>query len=76
MGIIKIIKIMGNKDKEKVKKDDCSIAEVIVDLATKNSSLFFKDQYDIPWVRVHKEDHHELIRITGNKFEIYWQNLL
>ena len=60
----------NNKAKEK-DKDDRSIAEVIVDLATANSSQFFKDQYDMPWVRVHKEDHHELIRITGDKFKRY-----
>ena len=60
----------NNKDNEK-EKDDRSVAEVIVDLATSNSSQFFKDQYDMPWVRVHKEDHHELIRITGNKFKRY-----
>ena len=59
-----------SKDKEK-EKDDRSVAEVIVDLATENSSLFFKDQYDMPWVRVHKEDHYELIRIIGNKFKRY-----
>jgi hypothetical protein len=59
-----------NKDKEK-EKDDRSVAEVIVDLATENSSLFFKDQYDMPWVRVHIEDHYELIRIIGNKFKRY-----
>jgi hypothetical protein len=62
----------GNKDKGKDKdKDDRSVAEVIVDLATENSNLFFKDQYDMPWVRVHKGDHHELIRIIGNKFKRY-----
>lgn len=62
----------GNKDKDKdEEKDDRSVADVIVDLAIENSSLFFKDQYDMPWVRVHKEDHHELIRIIGNKFKRY-----
>ena len=60
----------GNKDKDK-ENDDRSVAEVIVDLATENSSLFFKDQYDMPWVRVHKEDHYELIRIPGDKFKRY-----
>jgi hypothetical protein len=56
-----------NEDKD----DDRSVAEVLVDLVTENSNLFFKDQYETPWIRVHNRDHYELIRIGTDKFKRY-----
>jgi hypothetical protein len=56
----------NNKD-----DDDRSIAEVLVDLVNENSNLFFKDQYETPWIRVHNKDHYELIRIGTDKFKRY-----
>jgi hypothetical protein len=46
-----------------------SPAEILIDLVTENSNLLFKDQYEIPWARVHNGDHYELIKITGDKFK-------
>ena len=64
----------NNKDKDE-EKDDRSVAEVLVDLMTENSNLFFKDQYETPWVHVHNADHYELIKITGDKFKRYLSKL-
>ena len=58
----------NGKDKD---DDDRSVAEVLVDLVTENSNLFFKDQYETPWIRVHNKDHYELIRIGTDKFKRY-----
>jgi hypothetical protein len=64
-----------NKNKDKDDKDDRTVAEVLVDLISENSNQFFKDQYEKPWVLVHNKDHHELIRITGERFKRYISKL-
>ena len=60
-------KTNNGKDKD----DDRSIAEVLVDIITENSNLFFKDQYETHWIRAHNKDHYELIRIGPDKFKRY-----
>jgi hypothetical protein len=53
----------NKKDNDKEEEDDRSVAEVLIDLINQNSNLFFKDQYETPFVRVLNGDHHEVIRI-------------
>jgi hypothetical protein len=62
----------GNKDKD---KDDRSVAEVIVDLATDNSSLFFRDQYGIAYALVKIADHNEICRMESARFKRYLSRL-
>jgi hypothetical protein len=56
----------GKKDDD---DDHRSIADVLVDLVTENSNLFFKDQYERPWIRTRNKDHYELIRVGTDRFK-------
>jgi hypothetical protein len=58
-------------DNENIEKDDRSVAEVIVDLAIKNSSLFFRDQYGIAYALVKIADHNEICRMESARFKRY-----
>lgn len=51
--------------------DKRSVAEKLVDLISQNSNSFFKDQYDVPFARIHNTDHHEIVRIGSDKFKRY-----
>jgi hypothetical protein len=44
-----------------------SFAEILVELAEKNTELLFKDQYNTPYALVHISDHNELIRLQKSK---------
>jgi hypothetical protein len=50
-------------------KDDRSVAEVLVDLISDNSNLFFKDQYEAPHARIHNGNRIENIRVESGKFK-------
>jgi hypothetical protein len=62
-------------DNENIEKDDRSVAEVIVDLAIKNSSLFFRDQYGIAYALVKIADHNEICRMESARFKRYLSRL-
>jgi hypothetical protein len=51
--------------------DKRSVAEKLVDLISQNSNSFFKDQYDVPFARIHNTDHHEIVRVGSDKFKRY-----
>ena len=51
--------------------DKRSVAEKLVDLISHNSNSFFKDQYDVPFARIHNADHHEIVRVGSDKFKRY-----
>jgi hypothetical protein len=48
-----------------------SVAEKLIDLISQNSNTFFKDQYDVPFARIHNADHHEIVRVGSDKFKRY-----
>jgi hypothetical protein len=45
------------------------VAERLVELVTRNSNAFFKDQYDTPYARIHSVDHYEIVKVESNKFK-------
>jgi putative DNA primase/helicase len=51
--------------------DKRSVAEKLIDLISQNSNSFFKDQYDVPFARIHNTDHHEIVRVGSDKFKRY-----
>ena len=56
-------------------KDIILLADLLVELATENTSLFFKDQYGTAHAQVHIADHDEIIRVESNKFKRYLSRL-
>ena len=53
-----------------------SAADILVDLATENISLLFKDQYGAAYALIHLEDDHdEIIKVENNKFKRYLSKL-
>jgi hypothetical protein len=59
------------QDEEDDDKGHHSAADLLVELATENTSLFFKDQYGTAHAQVHIADHDEIIRVESNKFKRY-----
>ena len=51
--------------------DKPSIAEKLIGLITQNSNLFFKDQHDTPFARIHNTDHYEIVRVGSDRFKRY-----
>ena len=64
-----------NQDEEEDDKGHHSAADLLVELATENTSLFFKDQYGTAHAQVHTADHDEIIRVESNKFKRYLSRL-
>ena len=54
-----------DNDNDKVR----SVAEKLVDLISQDSNIFFKDQYDTAYVRIHNSDHNEIIRVESGRFK-------
>jgi hypothetical protein len=50
-------------------------AETIVELATENTTLLFKDQYGSAYAIIQNEDHREIIKIESNKFKRFLSRL-
>jgi hypothetical protein len=46
-------------------------AELLLRLINQNSTLFFKDQYGIPYAYVFNQDHHETVKIGSSRFRHY-----
>ena len=63
------------QDEEDDDKGHHSAADILVELATENTSLFFKDQYGTAHAQVHIADHDEIIRVESNKFKRYLSRL-
>jgi hypothetical protein len=61
----------GRKDNKKEKEKGRPVAEKLVDLISQNSNIFFKDQYDTTYARIHNSDHNEIIRVESGKFKRY-----
>jgi hypothetical protein len=59
----------GTKPDEDDDKVHHSAADILVQLATENISLFFKDQYGTAHAQVHIAGHYEIVRIESNKFK-------
>jgi hypothetical protein len=49
--------------------DSRTVAEKLVDLISQNSNIFFRDQYDTAYVRIHNSDHNEIVRVESGKFK-------
>lgn len=67
----------GKRSKEEQQE---SYAEILVQLATDNTELFFKDQYGAAFalVKVNNDgddQHREVIRLESNKFKRYLSKL-
>ena len=62
-------------DEEDDDKGHHSAADILVELATENTSLLFKDQYGTAHAQVHIADHDEIIRVESNKFKRYLSRL-
>ncbi len=52
-----------------------SSAEILVELATENIGLLFKDQYGTAYALVHISDHDEIARVESNRFKRYLSKL-
>jgi hypothetical protein len=63
------------EDEEDTDKGFRSAANLLVELATENASLMFKDQYGTAYAQVHIADHDEIIRIESSKFKRYLARL-
>ena len=62
-------------DEEDDDKGHHSAADILVELATENTSLSFKDQYGMAYAQVHIADHDEIIRVESSKFKRYLSRL-
>ena len=51
------------------------LADLLVQLATENSSFLFKDQYGTAHAQVRIADHDEIIRVESSKFKRYLSRL-
>lgn len=54
---------------------DLTLPQLLIKLATENTSLFFKDQYDKAYAKVGIKDHSEIINLEGNKFKYFLSKL-
>jgi hypothetical protein len=59
-----------NKDRDR-DRDNRSVAEKLVDLINQNSNIFFRDQYDTTYARIHNSDHNEIVRVESGRFKRY-----
>src|SRR5918996_459433 len=56
-------------DEESTKKGIRSAADLLVELATENISLLFRDQYGAAHAQIRVADHDEILRIESSKFK-------
>jgi hypothetical protein len=73
------------RDKESENKDDYndsksashskSYAETLLQLATENIQLLFKDQYGTAYALIHTLDHNEILKVESDKFKRYLSKL-
>jgi hypothetical protein len=56
-------------DEESTKKGIRSAADLLVELATENISLLFRDQYGAAHAQIRVADHDEIVRIESSKFK-------
>jgi hypothetical protein len=62
-------------DEDDDKGHHSAAADLLVELATENTSLFFKDQYGTAHAQVHIADHDEIIRVESSKSKRYLSRL-
>ena len=76
-GNVQLISLLkkGTKPDEDDDKGIHSAADLLVELAIENTSLFFKDQYGTAHAQIHIADHDEIIRVESNKFKRYLAKL-
>lgn len=65
----------GEDDDDDNGDDHPSTTQLLIQLAQENASLFFKDQYDIAYVKAQVADHSEIIALESTKFEYYISKL-
>jgi hypothetical protein len=67
--------IIGSKNGYGSYDANQSTAEILIQLAKKNTLLFFKNQYNIAYAKTWVQDHNEIIALTNNKFEYFLRKL-
>jgi hypothetical protein len=79
-----LTEIYKQYEKEQQKSDDKaqqqqepskSAADILVELAIKNTKLLFEDQYGTTFALVYIVDHNEIIRVESDKFKHYLSKL-
>jgi len=65
----------SKKESQEQQQQSQSSADILVQLATENIQLLFKDQYSIAYALVQVIDHDEVLRVESNKFKRYLSKL-
>jgi hypothetical protein len=63
------------ESQEQQQQQSQSSADILVQLATENIQLLFKDQYGTAYALVRVIDHDEVLRVESNKFKRYLSKL-
>lgn len=66
-----------NKDDNDLEESNSSksYAETLLQLATENIQLLFKDQYGTAYALIHTLDHNEILKVESDKFKRYLSKL-